>query len=276
MPPVIGSEEERERRKYTLEVSKRALIDLCKNEAANLLAKRQYSLSIPGALMAMKMIKDVHGDSSIEIVSAYLLLSEANLGLKRYQSAEEFLSLANWSVLQNPSCSNSVRSQLHRNFGKLYGAQGKHREALEQLSQDVYYSSLLVGPEHVETATGYYHMADIFYTQSRIESALALYDKVVDVWYKFLANVLNNTSDMDSLGEAQIAEALDMLRKILSTREKFLGDSHIATGEAKYTLGLLHLFIGETPPALDNISSAAKIYNEHLGPQVSFDLHMSP
>ena len=217
--------------------------------------------------MSMKLIKDVHGDSNIEIVSSYLLLSEANLGLKRYQSAEEFLSLANWSVLQNPSCSNAVRSQLHRNFGKLYAAQGKHREALDQLSQDVYYSSLLVGPEHVDTACGYFYMADIFYTQSRIESALALYDKVVDVWYKFLASVLNNTSDMDSLGEAQIAEAQEMLRKILSTREKFLGDSHIATGEAKYTLGLLHLFIGETPPAMDNITSAAAIYNEHLGPE---------
>ena len=47
-----------------------------------------------------------------------------------YLQAEEFLSLANWSVLKNPDCSNHLRSQLHRNFGKLYSAQGKLDEAL--------------------------------------------------------------------------------------------------------------------------------------------------
>ena len=61
----------------------------------------------------------------MEMVPPYLLLAEANLGLGRFKQAEEFLSLANWSVLKNPGCSNAVRSQLHRNFGKLYSAQGK-------------------------------------------------------------------------------------------------------------------------------------------------------
>ena len=69
-PAVIGSEEERQRRQYTLEVSKRALIDLTKNEAANLLARGQYQLSIPGALQSMAFIKDVHGNNSVELVPA--------------------------------------------------------------------------------------------------------------------------------------------------------------------------------------------------------------
>ena len=264
-PPVIGSEEERQRRQYTLDVSKRALIDLTKTEAANLLARGQFSLSIPGALQAMKLAKDVHGENSIELVPTYLLLAEANLGLKRWKAAEEFLSLANWSVLNNPECSNSIRSQLHRNFGKLNGAQGKHAEALQQLSHDVYYASLEVGPEHVDTAGGYYHMANIFYTQNEIENSLAFFEKVVDVWYKFLANVRNNNEDIDILGEAQISEALEMLLKILKTRQKFLGDSHIATGEAHYTLGLLNLFVGDSEPAVDHITKASSIYETHLG-----------
>jgi hypothetical protein len=48
----------------------------------------------------------------------------------RFTATEEFLSLANWSVLKNPQCSNTLRSQLHRNFGKLYSAQvrGRRRE----------------------------------------------------------------------------------------------------------------------------------------------------
>ena len=41
-PAVIGSEEERARRQYTLQMSKRALIDLTKTEAAKFLAAGQY------------------------------------------------------------------------------------------------------------------------------------------------------------------------------------------------------------------------------------------
>ena len=264
-PAVIGSEEERQRRRYTLDVSKRALIDLTKTEATNLLARGEFALSIPGALQSMKLTQDVHGNDSIEIVPTYLLLAEANLGLKRLQAAEEFLSLANWSVLKNPECSNRIRSQLHRNFGKLYAAQGKNPEALQQLSQDVYYASLEVGPEHVDTAGGYFQMANIFYSQNQIENSLAFYDKVVDVWYKFLASVRNNTENIDTLGEAQIAEAMEMLKEILKTREKFLGDGHIATGEARYTLGLLYLFVGDTAKSIDHISIASSIYETHLG-----------
>jgi tetratricopeptide (TPR) repeat protein len=264
-PAVIGSEEERQRRQYTLEVSKRALIDLTKNEAANLLARGQYQLSIPGALQSMAFIKDVHGDQSVELVPAYLLLAEANLGLRRYKSAEEYLSLANWSVLQNPQCSNLIRSQLHRNFGKLYAGQGKHAEALDQLARDVYFSSLEVGPEHVDTAAGYFHMANIFSTQNKVEQGLAFYDKVVDIWYKFLANVRSNAQDIDVLGEAQIAEAMDMLKNVWQIREKFLGNEHIATGESRFTLGLLYLFVGETQAALGHISVARTIYTAHLG-----------
>ena len=264
-PAVIGSEEERARRQYTLEVSKRALIDLTKNEAANLLARGQFQLSIPGALQSMSFIKDVHGDQSVELVPAYLLLAEANLGLRRYKAAEEYLSLANWSVLQNPECSNLIRSQLHRNFGKLYAGQGKHAEALKQLAHDVYFSSLEVGPEHVDTAAGYFHMANIFASQNRVENGLAFYDKVVDIWYKFLANVRSNTQDIDVLGEAQIAEAMDMLKNVWQIREKFLGNEHIATGESRFTLGLLYLFVGETQAALGHISVARTIYTMHLG-----------
>ena len=53
---------------------------------------------------------------------------------------------------------------------------------MQELAKDIYCSSLEVGPEHVDTSAGYYHMASIFYTQHRIENALAFYDKVVDIW----------------------------------------------------------------------------------------------
>ena len=135
-----------------------------------------------------------------------------------------------------------------------------------ELSKDIYCSSLEVGPEHVDTAPGYFHAATVFYTQHRIENALAFYDKVVDIWYKFLASVRNDADLAGSIGEAQLHEAMDMLDHVLQTRVKLLGDGHIASGEAKYTLGLLHLFAGNEEKALEAVREACATYLKHLGP----------
>jgi hypothetical protein len=53
---------------------------------------------------------------------------------------------------------------------------------------------------------------------------------------------------------------------VLSTRVKLLGDGHIATGEAKYTLGLLNLFAGKVDPAREHVQAACATYMKHLGP----------
>jgi len=45
------------------------------------------------------------------------------MGLERHKQAEEYLSLANWAVVKTPDVGLDVRSQLHRNFGKLYASQ---------------------------------------------------------------------------------------------------------------------------------------------------------
>lgn len=62
-------------------------------------------------IQALSFSKEIFGDGSIEMVPPYLLLSEANLGLGLLQSAEEFLSMANWSILKTPDCSSAIRSQ---------------------------------------------------------------------------------------------------------------------------------------------------------------------
>lgn len=264
---IVGSEEDRAKREYTLNMSKLALVDVCQQEAARFLSAGRHELAIPGAIQAITFLKDIHGDGAMEMVPPYLLLAEANLGLGRFKQADEFLSLANWSVLKNPGCSNAVRSQLHRNFGKLYSAQGKLNEALQELVKDVYCSSLEVGPEHVNTSAGYYYMASIFYTQHRVENALAFYDKVVDIWYKFVASAQSDPSLASALTANQLSEGQEMLSFILQTRHKLLGQGHIATGEAKYTLGLLYLVVGNRGAALECVSFAADVYSKHLGPE---------
>ena len=76
----------------------------------------------------------------------------------------------------------------------------------------------------------------------------------------------NDTSLAESLGESQLQEGMDMLNHILATRVKLLGETHIATGEAKYTLGLMYLFMGAREQARECVAAACDIYSKHLGP----------
>jgi len=263
-PPIVGSEEERARRQNTVNVSLRALVDLTKSQAIQFLEAKKFKLAIPGALQALKFARDVYGDGHIELVPSYVLLAEAHLGLSNLAQTEEYLSLANYSVLKNPDCSNLIRSQLHRDFGKLYLLKGEHQTALKHMANGIYYSSLELGPEHVDTAVGYYHCASIFFEMRRVEQGLAFFDKVVDIWYKYLATLQHKT-DAGGLEPSQTTKACEILEKIYTTRKQYLGPEHIATGEAIYTLGLLHLFMGSTADAIQRVAEAGKIYDSQLG-----------
>jgi tetratricopeptide (TPR) repeat protein len=122
------------------------------------------------------------------LVPSYLLLGEASIGLSRFQQAEEYLSLAKYAVLKKPDCSHSLRSQLHRNFGRLYASQGKFEEAVYQLANDVYYSSLQFGPENISTTGGYFQLGTVFAAKNQQSSALAMFEKVVEIWYAALTS----------------------------------------------------------------------------------------
>lgn len=113
------------------------MYDLAKTEAAKHLNESQYELAIPAALQALKFSVELWGPGSIELVPSYLLLGEASIGLGRLRQAEEYLALAKYAILKKPDCSYLIRSQLHRNFGKLYAKEGKNAEALKSLANDV-------------------------------------------------------------------------------------------------------------------------------------------
>lgn len=289
---AVGTEEERAKRAYTMELSKKALVDVCSQEASKFLVQQRYALAVPGALVALKFLKEIFGNGAVvETIRPYSQLAEANLGLGRFTKAQEFLTIAQQIIAKNPDCSNNVRSQLHRNLGKLHFANGNLEDALIELSHDIYCSALDSGPEHVDAAPGYFHAASVFYAQHKIENALAFYDKVVDVWFRFLVAARQSDDDQFAVQPSVLTEAQHMLAHILAIRMKLLGDNHIASGEAKYTLGLLLLFAAASssaPPASSSeeeadlqessslpgasqearhhIESAFAIYVEHLGP----------
>ena len=64
---------------------------------------------------------------------------------------------------------------------------------------------------------GYFKLGDCFLGEGNVESSLALFDKVVDVWYKFLSNIYllssqgvsgeeNAAALINNLSEEQITE----------------------------------------------------------------------
>lgn len=67
--------------------------------------------------------------------------------------------------------------------------------------------------------------------------------------------------------DAQISEAREILREILDVRQKYLSDSHIATAEATYALGILHFVTGSSESALNLFSLALQVYESQLGPE---------
>ena len=263
----VGSEEERDRRSAAVTAGKLALVGLCREEAASHVVRGQFELAIPAAQYALRFSTSVYGEGSVELVPAYLLIAEANLGLARYRQAEEQLTLANWVLLKSPDASNALRSQLRRNFGRLYASQSKFDEALRQLADDVYYSSLMVGPEHVDTSGGYFQLGNVFYSMNKVENALAMYDKVVDIWYKCITQLLSldGPAHLAPLGDAKGAEGVEVLSHIRKRREECVGGSNIATGESNYILGLLYQYLGQLQKAAEHMRLALAIYENQLG-----------
>jgi tetratricopeptide (TPR) repeat protein len=102
--------------------------------------------------------------------------------MRKYIEAEDYLSLAKWSILKSQHVDNLLISKLHRNFGQLYAAQELYDKALHQLALDVYHSSLATNPEDLSVTGGYYQIGIIFQKKSRSEDAAAFFDKVVQIW----------------------------------------------------------------------------------------------
>lgn len=217
-PTSLGSEEERARRKKVERMNQFSLMELTRQEALKLLHEGHFDLAIPAALQSLRFSMDYYGQNSIDLVPSYLLLGEACVGLSRYKQAEEYLSLAKWAVLKQPNCSNSLKSNLYRNFGKLYGSQGKYKDALYQLANDVYFSSLDNGPEHIATVGGYFYMGNVFMQQENIAGGLAMYAKVAQIWFKALSGTPEQGRTL-KLDEAQQTECQQMMLKILAARE---------------------------------------------------------
>lgn len=87
---------------------------------------------------------------------------------------------------------------------------------------------------------------------------------------------LGEASPGDDPSEAQLTDGRNHLMQILDNRQRLLGDSHIATGEVQYSLGLFEYFIlGNEEESARYMSVAHEIYQSQLGPAHASTLHVS-
>lgn len=206
--PIVGTAEERAKREASLMLSKRSLIDFCLSESSNLLSVQRYALAVPAAQEALKFSREVDGDKSVAVIEPYLQLAQAYLGLHDHKRAEEFLSLARWIAMSNKDCSDSTRYRLHMLIGRVSTARGNFDGAKRDYASSVYYAACAFGAESVASSIGYFRLGDVFLGQGNVESALAFFDKVVEIWYKYLSTMHNNATNKAAVATGQDGEAV--------------------------------------------------------------------
>ncbi|XP_077106340.1 zinc finger MYND domain-containing protein 12 isoform X2 [Ranitomeya variabilis] len=252
--PFLNSAAERSHSIQQLLQRKKHLIELTSKEAQRLLYEGRHVDVIPAASHSLSFSVDVYGLASVELVPVYLILAEANIGLGHLTQAEEYLSRAYWTVLKTIDCSNSIKSKLHRNLGLLYSAKGEFEESLRHLSNDVFFVSTVSGPSHISTSGGFFHMANIFFRQNKMDIADSLYSEVTDIWHAHLSRLVEvrlqaslrsgpawyDDPDQEYLDENQEAEAVQILNAIYDIREQAPKKEPAKMARILHTLAMLY------------------------------------
>lgn len=222
--PIIGTAEERAKRDANMILSKRSLIDFCLSESSNLLSVLKYSLAVPAATQALKFCKELDGEKSVAVIEPYLQLAQAYLGLEEHRKSEEFLSLARWIALTAKDCSDGTKYRLHMLMGRVNIARGNFDGAKTEYSSSIYYAACCYGAEAIPTSIGYFRLGDVFLGQGNVENALAFFDKVVDIWYKYLSALHtaataveggSNAPQLEQLTEETLADGHGQLEQVL-------------------------------------------------------------
>jgi hypothetical protein len=81
--PFLPSEEERKKRDDDLKNKKFQLIEFTRSIAQRYLFEGDYQRAIPGAMTSLKLVIEMFGIKSVELVPSYLILGESSQGSTR-------------------------------------------------------------------------------------------------------------------------------------------------------------------------------------------------
>ncbi|XP_074498611.1 zinc finger MYND domain-containing protein 12 [Sebastes fasciatus] len=206
-----------------MQLRKTELIEICRSVAQNKLSEGKHQEALPAAQFCLRCSIEVHGVSTVQIVPAYLLLAEANMGLGNLARVAELLSQAEWAVVKSPE--HAVPHRLHRSLGRLHMATGNLDVALFNFANDIYFASEEYGLDSTVTCGGYVLMAEVFAKRGEMPVARSLYSKVAHIWHRHLTKRLKThvpdvqNPDMvseSSYDKAQRLEVDEMLQTMLA------------------------------------------------------------
>nr|XP_025951246.1 zinc finger MYND domain-containing protein 12 [Dromaius novaehollandiae] len=255
--PFFSSEKERKHGMEQLLNRQKHIIDLAYSTAQKFILEGKPRKAIPAGLQALRFSIRVYGSYSVDVVPAYLIMAEACIGAGCLMQATTYLSQAQWIVLKTPDCSLAIQYKLHRDLGLLYAAKGDLEQSVYHLANDIYLASCAFGPNAIQTAGGYFHMANIFLRQKKTDVAKSLYAEVTAIWHAFLvksvqrqeqvlklqaeASPFNEDREVseDHLTEAQQAEAIQALNAILDFREQAPKQQPDETAKVLHALAML-------------------------------------
>ncbi|NXA08462.1 ZMY12 protein, partial [Sapayoa aenigma] len=180
IPPLPCFQSEKDRKHGTEQLLRRqeSIVEVAFRTAQGFLWKGNPLGALPAALQALRISARVSGWSSERLVPVYLLLAEASRDLGNLRQASKYLSEAEWIILQIPDSGAALQSKLHRGLGLFCVAKGDLNQALYHLANDVYLAASAFGPNSIEVSGGYFHMANIFLRQGKMDEANSLYTEV--------------------------------------------------------------------------------------------------
>uniref|UniRef100_A0A8B9FI43 Zinc finger MYND-type containing 12 n=1 Tax=Amazona collaria TaxID=241587 RepID=A0A8B9FI43_9PSIT len=260
---------ERERKRGTEQLLRRQkyIIDAAFSTAQELVWAGKHEEARPAALHALRFSIEVYGSDSLQLLPAYLLLAEACAGAGHLPEASQYLSQAEWIILRTPDCSAAVQHKLHRSLGLFCAAKGDFEKALYHLANDVYLASSTFGLTSIEASGGYFHMADVFFRQNKVDIANSLYTEVTSAWHSFLLKSLQAQQQVpksrpetsvftedrevseEPLTEAQQVEGIRVLNAILDIREQAPTQQPGETARVLHALAMLHYLLMDVPKA---------------------------
>lgn len=282
-----NSSAQRSKQRQNVELGLEAIIEVALSQSNVLLQDGDFRGALERGLKTLQFVQEMYGPNSIEQIEPYFLLAKANQYLKRYKQAEEFLSIAQWTIIKNVQTPPHVRAELHQNFGLLYVGKGNIEKSIDHLATSVYYLALLHGSDHLITSFGYFNLGNVFASQGKMDAATDFLRNVTEIWHTHLLEVVHqehtfNREDADSvdgedvkenrqinaledLDEDKIHEAGRMFEQVLHIQMDRYGENHIETGKIFLVLGLYQWYTGELKKSRECLEKSISIMQRVLG-----------
>lgn len=283
----LNANQARAQQKQNVSAAIVQLLDRAQQDCRRLLIEGNAKAAVEGGLKTLRLKEAYYGHGHLQLVPSYFHLARTNQYMDKFKAAEEFLSLAQWTILRNKEVDVSLKAELHQTFGLLYASDSKLDAALKQLTCATYYLCCMNGPEHILTSFGYFDLGNVFAAKSNMEHAMAFYDKVKEIWYTHLTTALRKAlepSDADALygtqqeqqahqdmfvaanfGMENLQDAVKMLRGIVGLQTERYGRVHPSTARAEYVLGMFMLWNGDAVSAVGNLLKALEISKRVFG-----------